>query len=94
MSCINAHIKDSLGACLSATISRIGEGIKASIENCTPSSEISISDAIKHHVKVRCNIVCSVEMNAEKHEAFMVQDGEFILFDGKEFKVLKNGIYQ
>ena len=59
MSCINVHIKDIIGSCLSATISRVGSGIRARIHNLCPPSGVSITDNEKH-IKFRCSIVCTL----------------------------------
>ena len=50
---------DVMGSCLSATISRVGGGISARIQNPCPSLGVSIADSEKH-IKARCSIVCSL----------------------------------
>ena len=47
-----------------------------------------IADARKR-LKIRCDAVCSVGASAEGYEVFAITNGILVMFDGKEFSVLK-----
>ena len=40
-------------------------------------------------LNVSINILCPIEQHESEHVSFLVEEGEFILVDGKIFKVLK-----
>lgn len=56
MSCINVHTKDVVGSCLSATITRIGEGIKARADNLFGPLSVSVTDCVNKHIDAVCDV--------------------------------------
>lgn len=60
MASIQAHKEDAIVSCISATISRIGSGISARIDNLSPPSVVSVIDSVKNHLNVKCSIVCTL----------------------------------
>lgn len=60
MACVNIHMQNVIGSCLSATISRVGGGLSVDIDKATPPFLVSAVDTIKKHLSVRTSIVCSL----------------------------------
>lgn len=60
MACINVHIKNIVGSCLSATMNRIGSGLSVDVSRVTNPLRVSAADSIKEHLKARASIVCSL----------------------------------
>jgi hypothetical protein len=56
MSCVNAHTEDVVGSCLSATTSRIGEGIKARANNLFAPQSVSVTDCARNHIEAICDV--------------------------------------
>lgn len=54
MQCINVHTEDAVGSCLSISLSRIGDGIKARANVFAPKS-VSVADCIKEHITAFCD---------------------------------------
>lgn len=65
-------------SCLSVLIERIDSAFFADVRRATPNLRVSVS------------YVCSVGLDADGYEAFMVKEGVFLLADGKSLKVVKN----
>ena len=56
MACINVHTEDVIGSCLTATISRIGEGIKARAYSPYLPRRVSVTDYENRHLSVTCDV--------------------------------------
>ena len=86
MPCITAHMQDSVGACLSATVSRIGEGIKVGVRSLTEPIGVSLRDMVDKHLNVRCSIVCSLSevvdyLRVSPSEVQWITDDIGVFFD-------------
>lgn len=86
MSCISPHIQDTVGSCLSATISRIGDGIRVSVQSITEPIGVLLSDAVEKHLRVRCSIVCSLSeitdyLNVTPKDIQWITDDMGVFFD-------------
>lgn len=65
-------------SCLSVLVERIGSALLVNVRRAAPTLRVSVS------------CVCSVGLDADGYEAFVVKDGVFLLADGKTYKVVKN----
>ena len=65
-----------------------GKRVSVGVSNAAVSLGPQLSEAARC-LKVRCSAVCSVGTDENGYEIFMVKEGIFLLFDGKEFSVLK-----
>lgn len=86
MPCITAHMQDAVGACLSATVSRIGEGIKVGVRSLTEPINVSLRDLVDKHLSVRCSIVCSLTevvdyLRVSPSEVQWITDDVGVFFD-------------
>lgn len=71
MACINAHMEDVTGSCLSATISRIGNGINARIQNvmgsCLSATISRVGSGISARIQNFCSTLGVSVADSEKH---------------------------
>lgn len=77
-------MQDAVGSCLSASVSRIGEGIEASVKNLTQPLVASLTDTVIKHLKVSCSIVCSLKgdfLNVSPNEIQWITDDIGVFFD-------------
>ena len=86
MACINVHMNDVIGSCLSATISRVGSGLSVDIDKATSPFLVSAIDTIKKHLSVRTSIVCSLSeviafLKVTPDEVQWITDDMGVFFD-------------
>lgn len=79
-------MQDAVGSCLSASVSRIGEGIEASVKNLTQPLVASLADTVIEHLKVSCSIVCSLVdvddyLNVSPNEIQWITDDIGVFFN-------------
>lgn len=75
-------------SCLNIVISSLVSLLHVSVERYLPPMHIKIWDSTTP-LKVTVSHVCSVGLDENKREVFLVKEGVFLLSDGKTFKVLK-----
>lgn len=84
---------------MDATVMRIGDGISikvTSIGNGINADVTSIGNdmnaivtRIGSGLNASASLVCSIGDIADRYVPFLVKEGDFILVDGKQFKVLR-----
>ena len=75
-------------SCLNIVISRLASLLQVSVERYLPQMRINVG-ASTPSLRVAVSHVCSVGLDENKREVFMVKEGVFLLSDGKTFEVLK-----
>ena len=85
MGCLNVNISE-LSLRILPAISRIGDGIKASVQSITEPIEMLLSDAVEKHLHVRCSIVCSLSeitdyLNVTPNDIQWITDDIGVFFD-------------
>lgn len=73
---------------IKAEVVPAGKRVSVGMSNAAVNLGPWLSEAARR-LKVRCSAVCSVGTSEDGYEIFMVKEGVFLLFDGKEFSVLK-----
>lgn len=85
MGCITARVSSATGACITASVSRVGEGMTANVECVVGSLSVSADD-VAEHLNVRCSMVCSLSrvtnwLRVSPNEVQWITDDIGVFFD-------------
>lgn len=84
---INAHVTN-IGDGISIKVTSIGNGINADVTSIGNDMN-AIVTRIGSGLNASASLVCSIGDIADRYVPFLVKEGDFILVDGKQFKVLR-----